>query len=288
MFGGVASAAGAGALAYITYDFDTYGSLVMPMVMVLLVGLLLLTLQLFRSLKEEPENTGLIWFALALAGAGGGHVLLAQTGWMERYEHYVITSLALGLVILAGLAPKMGRIAVVLAVVAIGVTGARYVEKTATKYHWGSRAIHLQQYQMQRFAKEFLDRNVAVNDLGWVVWGNDNYVLDLYGLANHEARHLRIFEPTPGWGGPLVERHDVSVIMIYHKFVEDAIAPEWVQLGKLVMNNARGFLGDDRVHFYAANFAEVPHAEAALREWNKTLLPDTCFVRTGDEKCWAP
>ena len=209
MFGGVASAAGAGALAYITYDFDTYGSLVMPMVMVLLVGLLLLTLQLFRSLKEEPENTGLIWFALALAGAGGGHVLLAQTGWMERYEHYVITSLALGLVILAGLAPKMGRIAVVLAVVAIGVTGARYVEKTATKYHWGSRAIHLQQYQMQRFAKEFLDRNVAVNDLGWVVWGNDNYVLDLYGLANHEARHLRIFEPTPGWGGRLVEQRGV-------------------------------------------------------------------------------
>ena len=286
--GALARAGAICVLAYNTYATVTYDKIDGVMVMVLIFGLVILALNLFRSLREHPENNGMIWFSLALAGAGIGHVFLAQTGWMERYEHYAISYLALGLVILAGLAPTARRLAATFAVVAIALTGARYVEKTALDYHWGSRAIHLQQFQMQRFAKEFLNKPVAVNDLGWVVWGNDNYVLDLFGLANHEARHLRLYENEQGWGGPLVKRHNVSVIMIYHNFVEDAVAPEWVPLGVLTMDNAKGFLGDDIVHFYASDYTEVPTAEAALREWVKTLLPDTCFRRADTPGCWTP
>ena len=284
--GFLAAIIGISGLGYAAFDLEGLNRFVGPSIAVLFAGLLVLAMGLYRSLRDGSGDKWHIWIALALAGACAGHVALAQTGWMERYEHYAIASLAMGLVILAGISVAGRRIAILVAIAAIGLSGARYAQKSAVQYHWGSRAIYLQQQHMQRFAKEFLDRNVAVNDLGWVAWANPNYVLDLYGLANAEARRLRIFAPEDGWGGSLVERHDVSVIMIYESFVGDAVAPDWVPLGKLVMRNARGFLGGAEVDFYAADFAEVPHAEAALREWKKTLLPDTCFVRHGEDKCW--
>ena len=66
---------------------------------------------------------------------------------MERYEHYIVAALALGLVAVAGLAARRRRIAMTLATVAIVAAGANYTYKTAMKYPWGSRAIHLQPVQ---------------------------------------------------------------------------------------------------------------------------------------------
>ena len=287
LLGALLLAAGLAGQGYISMDVEARIGLVGPVAMLSLGGVVFLGIATLTSLREDETDTNRIWFVLALAAAAMGHAFFAQTGWMERYEHYIVAALALGLVAVAGLAARRRRVAMTLATVAIVAAGANYTYKTAMKYPWGSRAIHLQQYQMAVFAKDFLNRNVAVNDLGWVSWGNPNYVLDLYGLANHEARRLRIFDPQPGWGGPLVKERDVAVIMIYRSFIEDAIAPEWVPLGMLVQNEAKGFLGDDRVHFFAADFSKVPVAEAALREWNKTLLPDSCFVREGETTCWA-
>ena len=138
---------------------------------------------------------------------------------------------------------------------------------------------------MQKFAKEFLDRPVAVNDLGWVVWNNPNYVLDLWGLANQKAREIRIFNPSPGWAGPLAAEKDISVAMIYDKWLGDAVGANWIKLGDLQMRLARGYIGDATVAFYATSPSEVPYAQAALLGWEKTLPEDVCFVRIGEESC---
>lgn len=273
-------------LTYVSFDVEGREGLASPLFSGVFVGLALLIFQNLRGLREGTGDPRWLWLAMGLAAGGIGHIFLAQTGWMERYEHYLIAGLSLGLLTLAGQSLEARRFMISLSVLVIVASGARYAYQTAFQYHWSSRGIYLQHYQMQRFAKEFLNRNVAVNDLGWIAWGNPNYVLDLYGLANHEARETRIFNPVPGWAGPLVEAGDVSVVMIYKDFIEDGISDDWIHLGMLLQKGARGYLGGAEVDFYAANQEEVPFAEDALREWQKTLLPDTCFYRAGDAPCW--
>ena len=238
-----------------------------------------------RLLSEEIRATRLNWLALTIMGAGLGHLFLGQVGWMERYEHYALASLGIGVLILAAHAGISAMAERTIPLIALAAGGWYYVQETLFEYHWGSRAIYNQQAQMSRFAKDYLDRNVAVNDLGWVAWRNPNYVLDLFGLSNHEARNLRIYDNTQGWGGPLVAKHDVDVIMIYHEMVGESVAEDWVNLGKLVMRNPRGFLGAAEVQFYAADAARVAHAQQAIADWYPTLPADTCWVPVETGKC---
>jgi hypothetical protein len=204
---------------------------------------------------------------------------------MERYEHYAIASLGLGVLILAARVTERRGIATGVAVAALLPATWNYVPRTINEYPWNIRAQHLQQAQMRRFAHEHLQQPIAVNDLGLAVWANPDYVLDLYGLANDEARRLRIFAPTPGWAGPLVARHGVSVIMIYDSFIEVGISPEWEPLGKLVMLRAAGYVGNAEVDFYAATSEDVARAREALDDWVPGLPPDACFVFAGASDC---
>lgn len=238
-----------------------------------------------RVLDAGLRQSRLGWMAMVIAGAGLGHLLFAQVGWMERYEHYAIASLGLGVLILAARVTERRGIAIGIAVAALLPAAWNYVPRTINEYPWNIRAQHLQQAQMRRFAHEHLQQPIAVNDLGLAVWANPDYVLDLYGLANNEARRLRIFAPTPGWAGPLVARHGVSVIMIYDSFIEAGISPDWEPLGKLVMLRAAGYVGNAEVNFYAATSEDVVSARAALDDWVPGLPPDACFVFSGAGAC---
>lgn len=274
----LAALAGVAALSFFSTDLDTWDTYMSPAITAVIGGSLIMMLQLVMALRGEETPSPLAWFALALAVSAFGHLVLAQIGWMERYEHYLIVVLTLGCAIVAGLSGAAFRWSSMVAVAAMFMTAAYYVHMIIPIHSWASRAINAQQAQMARFAKDYLKRNVAVNDIGRVAWANPNYVLDLWGLANDEARWIRLHDPEPGWAGPLADEHNVSVIMIYDKWLADAVGPTWVPLGKLIFLNPRGYLGDVKVTFYARNAQEVPHAEAALAAWKKTLVKDTCFI----------
>jgi hypothetical protein len=92
--------------------------------------------------------------------------------------------------------------------------------------------IHRQQYQMHRFVAECWKQPVAINDLGWVSFRNDLYVLDLYGLGNEEARIERA-KAEPGWMERLVAKHGVAAAMIYPDWFPELPA-SWVHVGDLV------------------------------------------------------
>ncbi|NKB27724.1 MAG: hypothetical protein GKR99_09280 [Rhodobacteraceae bacterium] len=238
-----------------------------------------------RLLDAGLRQSRIGWLALVIAGAGLGHLLFAQVGWMERYEHYAIAALGLGALILAASVGDRRGLATAIAVAALLPAAWNYVPRTISDYPWNIRAQYLQQAQMRRFAHQHLQRPIAVNDLGLAVWGNPDYVLDLYGLANDAARRARIFDPTPGWAGPMVDRHDVAVIMIYDSFIKAGISPDWQPLGKLVMLRAAGYVGDAEVSFYAATTEDVESAQKALNSWVSDLPPDACFVFANTDAC---
>ena len=116
---------------------------------------------------------------------------------------------------------------------------------------------------------------VAVNDLGWVAYRNEAYVLDLWGLAYDEARRRRL-AGTPGWAAELLARHDVALMMIYESWLGSEVPPDWVPLGELVLTRRRAAPAQAEVAFYARP-DRAPELAAAARRFAAGLPPGSTF-----------
>ena len=196
------------------------------------------------------------------------HAMAGRAGWFGRYELYVyaaVIPVAAHLfrpVIVAVWQRReaSGRVlasaAIVLAAVTIG-----YIKVTATT-PLAARNVSLQQAQMARFAAEYWPDPVAVNDIGLVSYRDDDYVLDLWGLANAEARRARgggiypsdaAADPSGAdavvgnvnanseegagveggqWMRRLADQHSVTAAMIYSSWFTQ-VPPQWVPVAHL-------------------------------------------------------
>jgi len=142
-----------------------------------------------------------------------------------------------------------------------------------------ARNIALQQHETHRFVAECWRKPVAVNDLGWVSFRNDAYVLDLWGLGSEEARKARAGN-APGWVGRLVTEHGVEAAILYPDWFP-GLPPEWVRLGVI------GYTERSVTPYAPAAtvFATRPEAAEALRTCLRQLSdsgPAGLFVQILD------
>jgi hypothetical protein len=146
-----------------------------------------------------------------------------------------------------------------------------------------SRNIYEQQFQMHRFAVEFHKKPVAVNDLGWVAYRNDQYVLDLRGLASIEALRRRSHpEEGSGWMDSIARVRDVELAMIYDRWLKHRIPSSWVRLGALRLGHPRVSVADAEVAFYATREDAVAGLSSELRAFESSLPPKVRFVFDGE------
>lgn len=252
----------------LTRNAGRYGG---RLVLGLTLGALILSAHLY--LRGETRRAVI---GLAMAAAALAHLAVASTGWLDRYENYLVLSLVGVLCLL------VAPLAVTLRWAVLGAALAGSLATYAPRINGnlaGMRAIQLQHGEMSRFAKEYLKAPVAVNDLGYVAWANPNYVLDLWGLASAAALELRLGGAPDGWADALADKHGVRAAMIYDRWVASALGPDWVMLGRLALPDHRGaLLGGIIVSFYARNAAEAAALEDDLKSWAAGLPEGTLFV----------
>jgi len=218
------------------------------------------------------EGRGIMLYVLGLAGAA--HLVGGQMGWMHRYEIYILSSQALGLALVSGGLGTALRLPLQMGLmIGLFTAALAFWPLLIGRYLWNPRAVYLQQEQMSRFAKDWWKGPVAVNDLGFVAWQNPDYVLDLFGLGSREALTLRLDDPKPGWAVPLFQKHGVKFAMIYDSWMRDALGPDVVPLGELVLDDWRASLGGKRVSFYALDPSVAPRLRELLAEFAPTLPP---------------
>jgi hypothetical protein len=197
--------------------------------------------QFIRCLQSTgPQYVGP---AVALFGAGliVAHLSVGKEGWFFRYEAYVLIGGVVCLIaaFYPAITRRMGRwqwaiIAGCSIVVLQPYTLATLRTPTA------AANVFAQQYQMHRLAADILRVPVGVNDLGWVSFRNDNYVLDFWGLGSEVARKARMAAVATGqakdgaWMNDLARERRVQVAMIYEAYLS---APaDWIKVAELQLN----------------------------------------------------
>jgi hypothetical protein len=143
-----------------------------------------------------------------------------------------------------------------------------------------SQNIYQQQFQMHRFATKFFPRRVAVNDLGWVSYRNDDYVLDLWGLGSEEARQaMQVDGRTPEFMRTITSRHYVVYAMIYDEWFVGAVPSEWCRIGELRTSQIASAAGS--VAFYLLSPGEEAGMRSALADFEMDL-PEGASLQTFD------
>ncbi|RKZ11563.1 hypothetical protein DRQ53_15880 [bacterium] len=245
-------------------------------------------LALSWALWARPRRRRLtaVWIVLATTWM---HLTFARTGWLGRYEAWLVAML---IVVLTPFAQELWagpirkrwvlRIAVPLLLAGFALMPVRVrVASGLFQANRGSTNIHEQQVQMARFLGEYRQGEaVALNDIGAVGYFAGVECVDLWGLSDIEVAGRRISGRLNavelGW---LAHERDVQVAAMYESVLDETggVPTEWHAVSDWTINR-NAVCGSARVTWYATSSDAAPRLKAELREWS-TQLPATVAVR---------
>jgi hypothetical protein len=207
------------------------------------------------------------------------HFAFGRFGWYGRYQCYVfIFAIGAALHLFSGsllrreLSRPLRLSYALLAIVAMATLGFQQTFYPLMTTPIAAQNIYEQQRQMHEFVAHHWKAPVAVNDIGYVAFQNDGYVLDLWGLGSEEARRLRQSGDSDMLH-KLTVRHGVHLAMIYEHAFPDAIPADWRKVAELRLSTRRITPASDRVSFFVfgVDHAGCLRVADQLAEFKRTL-----------------
>lgn len=205
------------------------------------------------------------------------HVMFGNFLSFYRYETYLYASLCLVvLYLIFNFYQTKGNKFFLYLTALLLLFSLKYLD-VLEKIPLAANNIYQQQYQMRRFAVDFLKEPVAVNDIGLVSFNNPYYVLDLWGLGSfHTQKDL--YEPshTGIWMDDLARKYHIKLAMIYKTWFE-VIPKKWHLLGCLYLGSTRISAASSIVSFYATDAQYDPALIELLNKFKLTLPHGVIF-----------
>jgi hypothetical protein len=220
-------------------------------------------------------------FALVIAAGIIAHIFVGRNGWYNRYEIYIWTVSMIGALFF--LRKHIADVCLKNGIPRFAIASFIWVLAISSPYFMGivtapvaSANIYEQQYQMHRFATDYYEGRVAVNDIGYVSYRNDNYVLDLWGLASVDALdNLQSGGYSSESLGEIVLENNVGLIMIYEESFQQ-IPDNWVKIGDLHLGK-KSITAMSIVAFFAVDNNTYIETIEVVREFAKTLPKGVVF-----------
>ena len=237
----------------------------------LIVCLFFLAYISFSGKKNKEERL----FAACVAIAILLHLIVGKPG---RYVFYIWTASILSVLYLYR--EWLTRIITKNSFVKIALATSIIVVILSYKYIYGivitpiaSNNIYEQQYQMHRFIVNYYKNSVSVNDLGYVSYRNDYYVMDLVGLASLEAlNHWRANDKSD-WINAISKEHNVKFAMVYDSWFHH-IPANWYKIAELYLGKTKISPSDTVVSFYILNKNIKDKVIFQLERYKLTLPKD--------------
>ena len=257
--------------------------------------LVLLTFSLFfvlchylsgASAWDEIRRANLIFIGCLLL-----HMQFAATGWLYRYEAYLVLIgvLVIGITVNNLLPARIEWRATrealplygtaILLMLLAGTSLAQRMFASLVITPQASRNIYEQQYQMGRFLQRYYPgRAVAVNDIGAVSYLADVRLLDLWGLANVDVARLKLRGEFGSRAIDEVTRKQGAVIAIlYEDWFKikgvNGLPLEWIKAGQWsIPGNVA--CGSDTVSLYGLDPSTGEELAENLRRFEGELPDD--------------
>lgn len=259
------------------YNIQTWFGVLSIILIVFLAGLILFA----KMDRNRRRLAGITILAVVLQLWAG------RVGWY-RYELYMLAFMSLLTIYLVGrlISPWLDRPGTLLQWAAVTVGLSTVILFSNFPYIMllayipeSSNNVYSQHYEMHRFVTEYHPGPAAANDIGWLSYKNDAYVLDLYGLASPDAFRYRMAGKPDNWMDTLTTAHDIDLVMIYADWYPD-IPPQWVKVGELVYHGRKITIAGTTVSFYATSQSAAGDIEQDLQDFIPSLPPNTSFVFT--------
>ncbi|MHB8933568.1 MAG: hypothetical protein ACYC6H_08890 [Bellilinea sp.] len=264
-------------LSNLFYNLQTWFGVVSIILIVFLAALILLAkMNLNRRRLALVTILGVVL-----------HLIFGRTGWY-RYEIYALTFLSLSTIYLVGslISPKLDQprplksLALFTTLVSISLVFSNLPYIMLLAYvPTSSNNVFSQHYQMHRFATDYFQGSSAANDIGYLTYKNDAYVLDLYGLASIEAYRFRMAGEPDNWMGTLCAEYDIELVMIYEDWYPD-IPASWVKVGDLIYSGRKITIANPTVAFFATSAEAAETIQKDLQDFIPTLPESSTFVFT--------
>lgn len=204
------------------------------------------------------------------------HAELANFGWYERYQAYlVIAGSFLALRIAGEVVPRNRRAAALaLALVLMPLLSLMRIHLTVNTPLATSNSYR-QRYQMALFLKKYYNgRSFLTGELGYTTLLHDGRVVDILGLGTHAVvMERRRHGPTlsASFVRELTRRNHVEVMAFYGGSPGIEIPAEWVRVGEWRLQEALISVPDPKVEWYAPNQQLADELDRDLTEFNRTL-----------------
>jgi hypothetical protein len=246
----------------------------------LLVILPLAALASIATLKKRPAYG---WILLILTACTLLQLAFAATGWLYRYEAYLMLS---SVMILSALAvhcgksilgqPLLGLGKFLLPVLLFFLFFPAILRSMAAFSRTGQACINVyqQQYQMGLFFKKYYFKEpIAANDVGAVSYLTEGNNLDLWGLGNVTvARSRKSGGWTPSFLDSLCRARRVRVAVVYQSWFPEELLGRWKKIADWkIQNNV--ICGDDKVSYYALDTVDAAALKRHLIEFQPSLPP---------------
>ena len=190
------------------------------------------------------------------------HLVAGRSGWFHRYGVYMwVFSVLAASQLYRNLLYRYRIPAAIL----ILVLSADYLSGY-TKIPDASHNIYQQQYQMRRFVHEWLQEPVAVNDLGMVSMGYDEYVLDLWGLATPGAI---LGAADPAWIDSIAFSNGVNSAIVYRDELPGI--QHWTYVARMEISQPLVVCVSGGVDFLAAPWVAEDSLRARLDDFSESL-----------------
>jgi hypothetical protein len=234
----------------------------------------------YRYSGEQKKSYGQLLLLLLLISFL--HLCLAATGWLYRYEAYLL--IATIAVIGALLARNVSSISwkgfnhlaakLCVALLAFALFFPWVLRSTAaySKISQACINIHDQQNQMGKFIKQYYSgRTVALNDIGAVAFFGNVHTIDLWGLGNIDvAKSKKGKYWTPEFLDSLVKQQKTDIALVYDEWFNPELLKRWTKVATWkIPNNV--ICGSDVVNFYSIEPAAAEDLRSRLKEFQSQL-----------------
>ena len=246
-------------------------NIISPRCTLLIIYLFFLGYIVFSRKKTKAEKV----FAICIAIAILFHLIVGKPG---RYIFYIWTASTLSILYLyrewlvkVVIQNNFFKTALVSSIIVV-LLSYKYIEGIITT-PIASNNIYEQQYQMHRFIVDYYKNSVSVNDLGYISYKNDYYVMDLVGLASQKALNHWRAKDNMAWINTISKEHNVKFAMIYDSWFHP-IPANWHKVAELHLGKVKISPSDTVVSFYILNNNIKDKVNSELKKFKLTLPKD--------------